>query len=103
MIMGLFRYSLIVVFLIFLPGILLAEGLTFNGYAETGSRATDEADYQPELVDSYTYHFYHLKMEQSAKDLAGYNIGIVFSEKEYETLSTLNNDSTEAKAGVFIG
>jgi hypothetical protein len=92
---------MVTVLLLLLPGMALAEGLTFSGYAETGAREADESDYEPELNDSYTYHNYHAKVEQSFNKTAGYNIGAFLYKKDYAVLNSLNNESRIYNAGIF--
>lgn len=87
--------------IILLPGMALAEDLTFSGYAETGARATDESEYDLELNDNYVYHNYHAKVAQSLSEKFGYDVGSFLYKKNYEELNFLNNDSRVLNTGIF--
>lgn len=91
--------------ILLLPGMAMAEAqnkseITLSGYAETGSRATDESDYEPELDDSYTYHNASIALSMDSKR-THYRISGFQYEKKYEKLNSLNNDSRVLNAGIF--
>ncbi|MDD5260024.1 MAG: hypothetical protein PHD29_08645 [bacterium] len=106
-----FKIIILVFFLFFLPVFTQAEELpirqaqdTFDisltGYAETGSRATDEAEYEPEVDDSYTYHNTSIALSLDAKSIHFQISGFQY-EKKYENLNRLNNESRVLNTGIF--
>lgn len=93
---------MVAVILILLPKIVMAESLVFSGYAETGTRATDEGDFEQELNDDYSYHNASIALSIDS-GRAHYRMSGFQYEKKYDNLNYLNNESRVFNAGFFIG